>query len=83
MTYADIVDNEVSDCGILDTVINPGNSGGTGGEGICEYLNYDASYGSNIAKFGQAYTGSKRGHLQQQIPFKTAVNLLFVGRKRA
>lgn len=80
VTYADIDDNEISDCGIKDFVINDGEKE-KNGEGICEYHRYDASYDSNIeilpreaANLGNIYilVYINRGDLQQRIPSKHA-----------
>lgn len=44
MTYAEIYENDIMDCGLYDFEYA---DDGSNGEGICEYLDYDASYCSN------------------------------------
>lgn len=48
VTYADIDDNIISDCGLLDFEFDE-DSTETNGEGICKYHDYDASWGGNVA----------------------------------
>ena len=48
VTHAEISENVISDCGLLDFTIDEASTG-KNGEGICEYHDYDASYCCNIA----------------------------------
>ena len=70
VTHAEISENVISDCGLLDFTIDEASTG-KNGEGICEYHDYDSSYSSNIARLGsdaanvvETYTGVTRGNLQ-------------------